>query len=119
MSFVLLSPFALAKNGGLHRSQIQSVIQTNISGVMNCYEEAERKTPGIAGRIKITFEVAADGRVRKTQISESSLKNKQAEDCVVAESKKWIFPKPVGGEIVEVHYPFAFEKNSPLQNQEP
>jgi hypothetical protein len=36
------------------------------------------------------------------------MKNGKVEDCVCREIRNWVFPKPTGGGIVTISYPFNF-----------
>jgi hypothetical protein len=41
-------------------------------------------------------------------VDSSTLKSPSVEDCVVRRMQSWVFPKPKGGGMVIVNYPFVF-----------
>ena len=43
----------------------------------------------------------------KVMVTETTMKNKNVENCIKAKIKTWKFPAPAGGGIVEVNYPFV------------
>lgn len=94
--------------GSLDKHSIQRVIRARSRGIRYCYEKALLAEPTLAGRVAVGFKIKADGRVVKVTIDESTLKNKQVEGCIKRAIQRWRFPKPAGGGVVEVKYPFAF-----------
>ena len=52
--------------------------------------------------------IDADGSVRETSVSESTLSNNRVEQCILEEVKRWRFePLRAGGEIT-LHFPWIF-----------
>jgi len=47
--------------------------------------------------------------VVKSSVRQSTMKNKAVEDCIASRVKRFKFPAPKGGGIVEVSYPFIFK----------
>ena len=39
------------------------------------------------------------------------MKNANVENCLASRIKTWVFPKPKGGGIVIVNYPFVFKQS--------
>ena len=73
-----------------------------------CYSKELAKNPKLAGRVKVKFTIAASGQVLTSARQESSMGNARVENCVVQAVKRIQFPKPKGGGIVIVSYPFKF-----------
>lgn len=46
--------------------------------------------------------------VRATFVQSTTMNNVRVESCVVGAVKRWPFPKPTGGGIAIVSYPFNF-----------
>ena len=55
------------------------------------------------------FTIAANGMVQSASVTETTLKNSEVERCITAKIRTWKFPKPKGGGIVIVKYPFIFK----------
>ena len=97
--------------GALERSVIDSYIRRNLAKVRWCYEKELAKIPTLFGRIAIEFTIAKSGAVSRSSVKRTTMGNPTVEKCVARAIKKIRFPKPKGGGIVIVSYPFVF-KNS-------
>jgi TonB family protein len=95
---------------GLHRDQIANTISENQSDTIKCYEKALKTDGTEGGRLVVAFVINGAGLVKSAQVSESTLKSKDFDNCIVEKLKSWKFPRPVGGADVEVKYPFRFVK---------
>jgi len=116
--FILLTSFLtgaaeVSSGGGLDRDQVATAMQRGTGPMIKCYETQLTKNPKLEGRVDVSLEVNAEGLVDKCEVSKSTLKNKAAEDCVVTECKKLVFPKPAGGKAVRVTYPYEFKRLAP------
>jgi len=85
------------------------VIRENINLVRYCYEKQLIKDPGLAGKVVVKFIISPNGRVQQAKVKSSTLKNKTIEKCLTHVVRRWRFPKPKGGGIVVVNYPFVFK----------
>jgi outer membrane biosynthesis protein TonB len=94
--------------GSLDKEIIRQVIGSHIPAVRACYEAELSANADLKGRIVYQFTIAADGRVIASALQSSTMKNGKVEDCVRREIRNWVFPKPIGGGIVIVSYPFNF-----------
>jgi outer membrane biosynthesis protein TonB len=94
--------------GALDKEIIRQVIGSQIPAVRACYEVELSANADLRGRIVYQFTIAADGRVIASALQSSTMKNGKVEDCVRREIRNWVFPKPLGGGIVIVSYPFNF-----------
>jgi len=54
------------------------------------------------------FTIASTGAVVASVVQSSTLGNSAVESCVVNAARGWEFPKPMGGGLVIVSYPFVF-----------
>ncbi|MBN2359558.1 MAG: TonB family protein [Deltaproteobacteria bacterium] len=95
--------------GSLDKQVIRRVIKENSSMIRYCYERisAARQLP--AGRVVVKFVIAANGTVAKVEIAETTLNDAEVEACLLRAIRKWRFPKPAGGGVVVVSYPFFFK----------
>ncbi len=98
--------------GGLDSAQIAEVIQRHLGQIRNCYEQGLQSAPGLNGRIAIKFAINGSGKVSAADVTSSSLHSENIESCIVSHLKTWPFPKPRGGVIVKVNYPFVLKRIS-------
>jgi TonB family protein len=97
--------------GSLDKEIIRRVIKENLSQIRYCYERELAKSPGLYGKVQVKFIIAATGLVSNSQVDESTMKNANVEQCIVQKVRGWRFPKPKGGGIVIVTYPFIFKQS--------
>lgn len=95
--------------GSLDKELIRRVIKQHLAQIRYCYEKELVRSPGLFGKVATNFTISADGRVQSASVSESTLKNAEVERCITAKIRTWKFPKPKGGGIVIVKYPFIFK----------
>jgi TonB family protein len=88
---------------------VRATITKYLSQVQACYEQGLRKKPDLAGHVSMDFEINAGGDVNVATVKQSSLGFPETEGCIAMVIKRWKFPKPVGGTIVKVNYPFTFK----------
>jgi TonB family protein len=95
-------------HGPLPRDVIRRVIRTHLGEVRRCYEQQLVKRPTLAGTVVVQFTVAADGTVSAARVSSSTIASPAVGQCLVRRILSWAFPRPRGGGIVKVSYPFVF-----------
>ncbi len=95
--------------GGLDRRAVARVIERSLPRIKYCYEKQLQADPNLGGKISTRFTIAPTGRVAKAQVVESTLGNERVESCVREVLESLAFPRPHGGGIVVVMYPFVFE----------
>jgi TonB family protein len=93
--------------GSLDKEIIRRIIRRHINEVKYCYEQELTKKPDLGGRISVQFTIAASGQVIASVLQQSSMGNARVENCTVQAVRRWEFPKPLGGGIVIVSYPFV------------
>lgn len=95
--------------GSLDKEIIRRVIKEHIAQIRYCYEKELVRSPGLFGKVATSFTIGGDGRVQSASVTESTLKNDEVERCITAKIRTWEFPKPKGGGVVIVKYPFIFK----------
>ena len=95
--------------GGLDKEVIAAVIKEHLGQIRYCYERQLSGNPNLLGKVKVRFQIGADGTVGTENIGQSTLKNAVVEECILRRIAKWKFPKPKGGTQVNVSYPFLFK----------
>ena len=93
--------------GSLDKEIIRRIIRRHINEVKYCYEQELTKKPNLGGRIMVQFTIAASGQVIASVLQNSTMSNAKVENCTVQAVRRWEFPKPLGGGIVIVSYPFV------------
>jgi TonB family protein len=94
--------------GSLDKEIIRRIIRRHINEVKYCYEQELTRKPELGGRVAVQFTIAANGQVVASVLQNSTMGNTRVESCVVQAVRRWEFPKPLGGGIVIVTYPFNF-----------
>lgn len=94
--------------GSLDKEIIRRVVRLHMNEVKYCYEQELVKQPRLEGRISVQFVISPMGQVVSSVLNSSTMGNVRVEKCVVDATKRWGFPKPDGGGIAIVAYPFNF-----------
>ncbi|MFO0728670.1 MAG: AgmX/PglI C-terminal domain-containing protein [Myxococcota bacterium] len=95
--------------GSLDKELIRRVIEAHKAQIRYCYEKELVRTPGLFGKIDMEWTITADGLVREAKPKASTMNNPEVERCIAEKIRTWEFPKPKGGGIVVVRYPFVFK----------
>jgi len=97
--------------GSIDPELIRRVIHSHRDQIRYCYEMELVRQPKLGGKIKVKFVIGSNGFVTTTGIAESSVHNSTLENCIAARVKSWEFPKPKGGGVAIVSYPFVFKQS--------
>lgn len=95
--------------GPLDKSLIHAVIKQNLNQIRYCYQRELTGNPQLTGTITVKFVIARDGSVSQAETKTTTMNNPAVEGCLNKRFLKFQFPKPKGGGIVIVSYPFTFE----------
>jgi hypothetical protein len=102
---------------GLDKELIRRLINSHVMDVRDCYEAGLVAHPERRGRIFVTFTISETGAVGVSIIQRSTLGDPAIETCVGRQACRWQFPKPAGGGIVIVTYPFNFTPWDPATHR--
>jgi len=94
--------------GNLDKEIIRRIIRRHINEVRFCYEQQLAMHHDLAGRMVVQFNIAPSGQVLTSVMQSSTLSNARVESCTLQAIRRWEFPKPAGGGLVNVSYPFVF-----------
>jgi len=95
--------------GAIDADAVEAALLAHKDEFRLCYErEINAEHPNLSGRVGTSFVIGPTGRVTQAGIESSSLKNPNAERCIIGVIKRIDFPVPRGGGIVQVTYPFKF-----------
>lgn len=95
--------------GGLEKSEVEAVIAENINQIRFCYNQGLRTNPSMQGKVVSQFTISAQGRVSESRVAQSTLASSDVESCMSQRIQSWSFPKPRGGGVVSVRYPFLLK----------
>jgi len=94
--------------GGLDKDVIAKVIRRHQNEIKYCYESELNKNPSLAGKVAVAFTIDPAGAVAEANVTETTLNNTTAENCMLSRIRRWKFPEPKGGGVVAVTYPWLF-----------
>jgi len=87
---------------------VTRALRARVATFRYCYEKALAAWPELAGRIALTWTIAADGKVAGAHVTESSMSDPSVGACLAAAVGRLAFPPPAGGPV-ELSVPFTFE----------
>ncbi len=95
--------------GGLDKDVIMKVIKRHQNEIKFCYELELQKNASLAGKVGVAWTIDPAGGVSEANVNESSIGNANVESCIVQRIRRWKFPEPVGGGVVNVTFPWIFK----------
>ncbi len=93
--------------GDLDKAIIRRYIRRKLPSIKYCYEKQLLVDKGLSGTVNTNFQISPQGSVLSSTASGVS---GSVSSCVAGVIKTIKFPKPKGGGIVQVRYPFIFRK---------
>ena len=93
----------------LSRSVADGELRAHINEVRLCYNQGLVRDPELSGKVSIQFTIGASGSVASATVADSTLSDENVANCIAKAVKRWTFPKPTGGGVVAVTYPFVLE----------
>ena len=93
--------------GALDKDIIRRIVRAHINEVRHCYNKGLAKDEELAGKVTIDFTIAATGKVSDAEVDTTTLSDEDVGKCIAKAVKRWKFPKPRGGGVVVVKYPFV------------
>jgi hypothetical protein len=105
---VSISTGTAAVLGSIDKELIRRVIQEHASQIRYCYEQALAINPKLEGKVAIRWIINADGHVSNPQVDSgtTTLDNGSVHRCMMDRIASWEFPKPKGGGMAVVTYPW-------------
>ncbi len=93
---------------GLDGELVRRVFMRNKAQLTYCYQKALQVNPNLAGKVVLKFVISEEGAVKTSEIAHSTISSPDVEQCVLARSRSWQYPKPDGEGSVPVTYPLDF-----------
>lgn len=94
--------------GSLDKQLIRTVIHSKRGQIRYCYESQLSRYPTLAGKVAVKFVINSEGAVSTSSVAQSTASHAELDSCIVSRVRTWVFPKPKGGGVVIVTYPFIF-----------
>ena len=91
--------------GDLDKNIIRRYIRRKLAQIKYCYEKELLVRPGLSGTVVTQFQISPTGNVLN---STAKGVHGNVSSCVAGVIKSINFPKPKGGGLVQVRYPFTF-----------
>jgi len=99
----------------LTREEIRLVVRSKLPEVRACFTAGLSRAPQLRGRVLLHFVIDPAGKARDVFVSEDQLGEPEVAACLVERIPGWQFPRPRGGQTIEVAYPFAFSSEDSLR----
>src|SRR5262249_46689992 len=93
---------------GLTPDEVGRIIRRHWNALKFCYEKELGVYPDLDGSVILSFQISPTGDVTNAFVSQTTLENREALDCMVDLARGWKFPPPHGGGVVDVNYPLTF-----------
>ena len=99
--------------GSIDKELIRKVIQEHASQIRYCYEQQLAINPRLQGKVSIKWIINADGSASSPQVdaSATTLDDATVHKCMMDRITSWAFPKPKGGGIAVITYPWILRSS--------
>lgn len=99
--------------GSIDRELVRKVIQDHAAQIRYCYEQQLALNPKLSGKVSIKWIINADGSATGAQVdgSATTLADDRVHDCMKARIQSWQFPRPKGGGIAVITYPWILRSS--------
>ncbi len=99
--------------GSIDKELIRKVIQDHAAQIRYCYEQQLAVNPRLQGKVSIKWVINGDGSASNPQIDGpgTSLEDAKVHECMMSRITTWAFPKPKGGGIAVITYPWILRSS--------
>lgn len=94
--------------GTISRDEVEGALSPRMDRFQRCILQRLRTVEFLAGDIRMGFRVHEDGTVAWAYVQESTLGDREAEQCILEQARSARFPRPHGGEA-EFSWGFGFD----------
>ncbi len=104
---VAIQTGSVAVLGAIDKELIRKVIQEHASQIRYCYEQELQRDPRLEGKVVVKWIINADGHASGAQVDAgTTLGSERVHRCMMDRIQSWQFPKPKGGGIAVITYPW-------------
>jgi hypothetical protein len=86
-----------AEIGAMDEEATQRTFQKAAPKLSRCFTAGLKRVPYLGGEVRLALRVNQDGQARAAYVKDSTLGDRETEDCMLAVVKSATWPKPVGG----------------------
>lgn len=99
--------------GSIDKELVRKVIQEHAAQIRYCYEQQLALNPKLSGKVAIKWIINADGSATGAQVDGGSttLQDAKVHQCMMARIVSWEFPKPKGGGMAVITYPWILRSS--------
>jgi outer membrane biosynthesis protein TonB len=80
-------------DGSLDPAAVRRAMRRRLSAIKSCYERALKRNRNLKGKLIISFEINARGRVRNVSFG-GSVGSRKMESCIRRIARRWVLPRP-------------------------
>lgn len=95
--------------GGLNQEAVDKVFGKASPDLSRCLNAGAERVELLGGDVKFMVKIGSDGRVQHAHLEESTLGDRDTEQCMLQVLKDRTWPKPIGGETGIAQKPFSFD----------
>jgi outer membrane biosynthesis protein TonB len=96
--------------GSMDPELIRRVVRSHHDQLKYCYDNALTRNPKLTGKVSVKWIITEAGTVASSNVVSSSTNTPELDRCIAGRVLTWIFPKPKGGGVAVVTYPFVFKQ---------
>jgi TonB family protein len=96
--------------GSMDPELIRRVVRSHHDQLKYCYDNALTRNPKLTGKVAVRWIITEAGTVASSNVVSSSTGTPDLDRCIAGRVLTWIFPKPKGGGVAVVTYPFIFKQ---------
>lgn len=97
--------------------EVESYVRGRSAEVKACYDLALGRNPQVGGSVLWRWTIDANGRVLRTKVSSTTIRDSLFLKCLEKKIKAWVFPRPENGPI-SISFPFRFVVRENMQSLE-
>jgi len=96
--------------GSMDPELIRRVVRSHHDQLKYCYDNALTRNPKLTGKVSVRWIITEAGTVASSNVVSSTTNTPDLDRCIAGRVLTWIFPKPKGGGVAVVTYPFVFKQ---------
>jgi len=97
-------------SGAYDPELIRRVVRSHHDQLKYCYDNALTRNPKLTGKVSVRWIITEGGTVGTSNVVSSTTNTPELDKCIAGRVLTWVFPKPKGGGVAVVTYPFVFKQ---------
>jgi hypothetical protein len=99
--------------GSVDKELVRKVIQEHAAQIRYCYEQELALNPKLSGKVSIKWQINGDGSASMAMVDQgaTTLQSGNVHKCMMARIVSWEFPKPKGGGVAIITYPWILRSS--------